>query len=120
MADKFPTTDEVIADVRRIASDYGYALGVHGSLKRDLDLIAAPWVTRARAASSLARAVGMLPYLRMRKDDEFQPPISRPHGRLGWVYYVVRSQRETPFYVDLSVMPRRVSVSPARTDGGQK
>lgn len=102
----FPSTDEIITDVRLVARGLGYAVGVHGSLKRDLDLIAAPWSSDARAASTLANAVGDLPYLRMRNEEGFRPPILKPHGRKGWVYYVVLSKRGVPYFVDLSVLPR--------------
>ena len=43
--------------IREAARECGYAIGVHGSLKRDLDLIAAPWVTDHATAEVLVRAV---------------------------------------------------------------
>jgi hypothetical protein len=33
--------------IRELAKEIGYAIGVHGSLERDLDLIAAPWSEEA-------------------------------------------------------------------------
>ena len=33
--------------IRQLAKEVGYAIGVHGSLERDLDLIAAPWTDDA-------------------------------------------------------------------------
>lgn len=33
--------------IRELAKEIGYAIGVHGSLERDLDLIAAPWSAEA-------------------------------------------------------------------------
>lgn len=33
--------------IRELAHEVGYAIGVHGTLERDLDLIAAPWTEDA-------------------------------------------------------------------------
>lgn len=33
--------------IRELAKEIGYAIGAHGSLERDLDLIAAPWSEEA-------------------------------------------------------------------------
>ena len=39
--------------IRALAKEVGYALGVHGSLQRDLDVIAAPWQDDAVDALAL-------------------------------------------------------------------
>lgn len=36
-----------IDKIRALAKEIGYAIGVHGSLERDLDVIAAPWTEEA-------------------------------------------------------------------------
>lgn len=43
--------------IRELARDVGYAIGVHGSLERDFDLIAAPWVSEAVAPLALAQHI---------------------------------------------------------------
>ena len=43
--------------IRDAAKGCGYAVGVHGSLRRDLDLIAVPWVDEHTDADTLARAI---------------------------------------------------------------
>lgn len=43
--------------IRETAKEHGYAIGVHGSLRRDLDLIAAPWREDASGADTLAAAI---------------------------------------------------------------
>jgi hypothetical protein len=87
---------EVIALVRRIARGHGYAIGVHGSLVRDVDLIAAPWIERACAPDELAKAIadglGGAVWARAR----------RAHGRIGYVVLIPGGKR--PNYIDLSVM----------------
>lgn len=43
--------------IREAAKSCGYAIGVHGSLKRDLDLIAVSWVISYSDADTLVRAI---------------------------------------------------------------
>lgn len=43
-----------IEKIRTLAAEVGYAIGVHGSMERDLDVIAAPWVETAVSAPELA------------------------------------------------------------------
>jgi len=43
--------------IREAAQGHGYAIGVHGSMRRDLDLIAAPWRDGASDADTLAEAI---------------------------------------------------------------
>lgn len=98
-------TGKVIDDIRAVAREHGYAIGVHGSLRRtrDIDLIAAPWTEEAHAYSTLVRAVSRIPYLsRPSTDDDTR----KPHGRLGAVFMIKFRAADCPVYVDLSVMPR--------------
>lgn len=46
-----------IDQMRSLAREVGYALGVHGSLERDVDLIAAPWTDEAVPAVALAEHI---------------------------------------------------------------
>lgn len=43
--------------IREAAQLHGYAIGVHGSLRRDMDLIAAPWREGASDKDVLAHAI---------------------------------------------------------------
>ena len=43
--------------IRKAAKEHGYAIGLHGSMRRDLDLIAAPWRDDASDADTLAHAI---------------------------------------------------------------
>ena len=43
--------------IREAAKKHGYAIGVHGSMRRDLDLIAVPWGGVYTTASILAEAI---------------------------------------------------------------
>lgn len=43
--------------IRALAREVGYAIGVHGTMERDLDLIAAPWVAEAVTPVDLAQHI---------------------------------------------------------------
>lgn len=45
--------------IREAAREHGYAIGLHGSLRRDLDLIAVPWREGASDKDVLAHAIAM-------------------------------------------------------------
>ncbi|HKB93311.1 MAG TPA: hypothetical protein VKC62_03635, partial [Gaiellaceae bacterium] len=40
-----------------VAREHGYALAVHGTMARDLDLVAIPWIDAAGSPSELAGAL---------------------------------------------------------------
>jgi hypothetical protein len=98
-----------IETIRRVASENGYAIGVHGSLRRDIDLIAAPWTEGASDGATLAGAIagavggiidmGSVPGRGTERDH--REPERKPHGRLCWSIHLGGGP-----YIDLSVMPR--------------
>lgn len=102
--------DRLIGPLRERARELGYAIGVHGSLARDIDLIACPWTDDAVAAHELAEALRLVVETEMgaafnledEGDDYFMAgrPGAKAHRRLSWVFHTVGT------YVDLSVMPR--------------
>jgi hypothetical protein len=85
-----------------VAKKYGYAIGLHGSMSRDLDLIAAPWTEEAICAdqliSKIAEACGGF----VSADLLTVNPEYRPHGRMAYSIQLGRG-----LYVDISVMPRK-------------
>lgn len=91
--------DPELPDIRliwKLAREVGYAVGVHGSLKRDMDLIAAPWTDEAVGNYALiqhlcnglgAKMIGI---------------ERKPHGRVA-----VTLQLDGYFKpIDLSIMSR--------------
>ncbi len=99
-----------------IARQHGYALAVHGSMATDLDVIAVPWTIDASDANTLAEA------LRACVGGMWAGGVSCAshastatlHGRIA--YTILPSDLflgvpKLPFspWIDLSVMPRRVS-----------
>lgn len=86
----------------------GYALPLHGSMCRDLDLVAVPWTEDAAepeaVVDAITEAVGGW---RLHTKRE---PTERPHGRLCYtIHFRDASGNSLPDghpYIDLSVMPR--------------
>lgn len=104
-----PIFEKLIEPLRETARRHGYALAVHGSLKRDIDLVACPWIDNASSAGVLAAAIQR----KARKVTgfavmiDYKPPIAqnpekKPHGRLAWSIVLGGGP-----YIDLSVMPTR-------------
>lgn len=93
--------------VRDLAWQLGYSVGVHGSMRRDMDLIAVPWIDDAASAETLAWAIcrligGFEPYMVQRES------CIKPHGRCAWaIHFYGGNVHNIHRYIDLSVMPRK-------------
>lgn len=92
-----------------IARKHGYALGVHGSMARDFDLIAVPWTEEAGQPMPMidemkAAVQGVY------TDHEFDHLLTdghvttKPHGRMAWSIHLTTKGSDGP-YLDISVMP---------------
>lgn len=87
--------------VRSEARKIGYAVAVHGSLARDVDLVAVPWVEQAEPPELLIEAIVQTVDGSLHTDPD--PGKTRPHGRRSWSV-VLPGFGNT--YLDVSVMPR--------------
>lgn len=105
------TIDDVITCVRLHARMHGYAVGVHGTLRRDIDLIAVAWVPTADPAAimvesvrkALCRLTGSAVLSELERGYAyFQDgcPGAKPFGRLAWAFHMPGLP-----YLDLSVIP---------------
>lgn len=106
--------EQLIEPLRAVAVAHGYALAAHGSLARDIDLIAVPWTVDALDQDTVARAliaevervngyalvlenlVNVDPY-----DFRKRVPEPKAHGRMAWSIHLGKAGA----YIDLSVMP---------------
>lgn len=96
-----------IESIRLLAHDKGYALAVHGSLERDVDLIAVPWVDWAvsplELAEHIAAALG----------GSVLAPENKPLGR--WACNI---QADGWFkLIDLSITPSLLPADPDPVKG---
>lgn len=92
--------------MREAAKEKGYCLTEHGSLARDIDLVAIPWTETASNAEDVAEAIRIaaektnpLHVCFLAGAKEW--PVKKPHGRLCWSFHLGSGP-----YIDLSVMPR--------------
>lgn len=104
----------LLPKIREVARAAGYAIGVHGSMVRDFDLIAVPWSDSAVSGEELAYQIavvsgGVIPKQFAFGNPENQNPGKKPHGRLAWT--ILLSEGENPLFIDLSVTPRDVKPS---------
>lgn len=77
----------------------GYALAIHGTMVRDLDLIAVPWVDEAKTAEELVEALREAARGWLVDDADGVRVTQKPHGRRAWSIHLDDG------YIDLSVMP---------------
>lgn len=85
------------ARLLHVARDCGYTLALHGSMRRDLDLIAVPWIEEAVTAEELVSRIMASSSSFGRKTES---AVCKPHGRRCWILHLGGGP-----YIDLSVMP---------------
>jgi hypothetical protein len=98
----------IIEPVRETARKLGYAVAIHGSVARDVDLVAIPWADEAAEPDVLVgailvatfRAMGETIFLIPVPQGQTSNPEPKPHGRWAWSIHI------GPTYIDLSVLPR--------------
>ena len=100
----------IIPVIQECARRCGYSIGVHGSLERDLDLIAVPWIEEAESAEQLVMHIlstlygATLPMSSCNSEgvnNRRDQSVKKPHGRIGWSIML-----DNGCYIDLSIMPR--------------
>jgi hypothetical protein len=101
-----PDYARVFTIARCIAWSEGYALLIHGSFTRDLDLLAVPWTESATDADHLVKRIALaLDDLSLLvKNARRETATEKPHGRRAWT--LTFKAFGDPRFVDLSVMPR--------------
>lgn len=67
--------EKLIEPIREKSRELGYAIAVHGTLKRDIDLIACPWTPEAVPERELADALFAL--------------VEHIHGRAYWSWHLI-------------------------------
>jgi len=86
-------------DIRNAAMDCGWALGLHGSLSSDMDIMAMPWVEDAKPVEEMIDAI-----INCFTDNPFNN-ISRklyynkPNGRVVYTIHIWKD-----WYLDINVI----------------
>ena len=99
---------QILPRIREAGKQLGYAIAIHGTMTRDLDLLAVTWVAEAAEPLALVKriadAVGG--YIIGDKTDELgyvsDECTEQPHGRMSW-----NICWGGKVFIDLSVMPRK-------------
>ncbi len=99
-----PDYGRIYTMVRKLAWEEGYAIGLHGSFTRDLDLIAVPWEAgrNCKPEKLVARILQATGMTIARTGN----PGEKPFGRLAWT--LLLPEFGDPRFVDLSIMPTTV------------
>lgn len=102
--------DLIIGPMRKAAKDAGYALTIHGSLQRDIDLVAVAWVERDVAhpdelITSIAGAArGVIGRCNVQVEREGGLRVThKPHGRRAYTLVVWCGENSAT--LDVSVVP---------------
>jgi len=100
--------------IRHVAKGLGWAVGEHGSMRRDIDLIATPWRHAATAPRMLVWAI--CEACDLQREDEvlkrtvrddgspYEYPQRLPYNRLGYVLLPRWRRQGEPRAVDLSLV----------------
>jgi len=95
-----PDYARIFTITRLLAWQEGYAVAMHGSFTRDLDLVAVPWTDKASEPEHLVRRIlGACENLA----EQHGNPGVKPHGRKVWT--LIFTAFGDPRFVDLSIFP---------------
>ena len=104
--------------LKQIAIEYGYNLVLHGSLNRDLDLVAIPWVENTGSVLKMLNDFNeYLTGLTYENINSFQP-TEKPHGRVAYVIQLNRGNKrgewvrfeDEQYYLDISIFsPKKLT-----------
>lgn len=92
--------------LKTIARRYGYALALHGSLCRDMDLIAVPWIENPKSHDELLTAIhkkiNPLEYKIFLKSNgvPYATKSNKPNGRIAYTINIGGGG-----YLDISILP---------------
>ncbi len=79
---------QLLPIIREEGKRLGYAIAVHGSMQRDLDLIAVPWIEDASSTEELvamiAKSVSGFVIGDVHTRGGLDEPTQKPHGRKSW------------------------------------
>ena len=87
-------------DFRQAALDKGWALGLHGSLSNDMDIMAMPWVENAKPIMEMIQS---LEDCLTKPDEELWIPTTmstdKPNGRVVYTVHIFAD-----FYLDINTI----------------
>jgi len=107
----FVTRDHAIRCAQNVGKAKGYAVALHGSQIKDIDLVAVPWTEHA-AETSPGTLAALIAYslpgvveLNPNSQHDEDAGTEKPHGRIAFVIRPFQTFGADHWYIDLSVMP---------------
>ena len=97
-------------NLKTIAEEYGYNLVLHGSMDRDLDLIAIPWVDNPKDDFEMVQAFSKYLKVLVPANKESAMFGMMPGGRKSYIINLNRGGAwnghvDNQYYIDISVTP---------------
>lgn len=99
-----------------IAKEFGYNLVLHGSMSRDMDLIAIPWEEEVGDVDKMiqifADLLGGAILDKGKGHEVFVKQNKKPHGRTVYIINLNRGafkSNDPQYYLDISVMPTQTN-----------
>lgn len=86
-------------DLRQVAMDCGWALGLHGSLSNDMDIMAMPWTEDAKPVEDMIQALSNCFTDNPFKDVQTIPHYGKPNNRVVYTMPIWGD-----FYLDINVI----------------
>lgn len=86
--------------MRKAALDCGYALALHGTMQKDMDLMAMAWVEDAKPVKDLIEALDDCVGGTVWKDFKWKHMTKKPHRREAYNITIMGD-----YFIDLSVIP---------------
>lgn len=94
---------DLYPELARIFQKHGYALAVHGSLRKDLDLIAVPWAEKISSPEAILEEIEETYVFRI-----IGEPTAKNHGRVAYFFSVGFGECA----IDLSFFPLKSEGQP--------
>lgn len=107
--------EKILPKLREVARSHGYALGLHGSMTRDFDLIATPWSDVYSSKNDLAFAIQEAACGFTMEEYSWE---KKPNLRVATTfpicfidYTVMKDERKGLGHIDLSVIDIKQQIS---------
>jgi len=105
--DRPVSRDHALRCAQNVARAKGYAVALHGSQIKDIDLVAIPWTEHAAQCPphTLAALIAYSLPGTLELDKDGEAGTEKPHGRLAFIIRPFGTLGADHWYIDLSVMP---------------
>ena len=102
--------------IKEIGLKYGYNIVLHGSINRDLDLIAIPWIYNMSSHSEMIEEICNYIGGEIMINSDGRIFSDKPHGRICYIINILRNGycelmegekyiEDQQYYLDISVTP---------------